>query len=49
MTTDSGNTTVEPKAAFIKPQLVCYGAVADLTARFGGSITPEDREAQGLE
>jgi hypothetical protein len=42
---------VEPgdKAAFIEPRLICHGTVADLTNQFGGSLTPEERESQGLD
>ena len=37
------------KATFVKPQLIWHGAVVDLTNQFGGSLTPEEREARGLE
>jgi hypothetical protein len=37
------------KAPFVAPRLTCYGAVVDLTQQFGGSLTPEDREAQERE
>lgn len=37
------------KTPFIKPKLTCYGAVVDLTRQFGGSLTPDEREAQGLD
>ena len=42
---------VEPRAkgAFVKPVLTCHGAVADLTNQLGGSLTPEEREEQGLD
>lgn len=37
------------KPRFIKPRLICYGAVVDLTKQLGGSLTPDEREAQGLD
>jgi hypothetical protein len=37
------------KAPFVKPHLTCYGKVVDLTQTFGGSLTPEERESQGLD
>jgi hypothetical protein len=37
------------KSIFVKPQLICHGRVVDLTNQFGGSLTPEEREAQGFE
>jgi hypothetical protein len=42
---------VEPqaKAVFIKPQLIYRGTVVDLTATFGGSLTPEERIDQDCE
>jgi hypothetical protein len=42
---------IEPsgKGIFVKPRLVCHGAVVDLTNQLGGSLTPQEREAQGLE
>jgi hypothetical protein len=39
---------LEPKAAFIKPRLICHGRLVDLTTQFGGSLTPEERESQGF-
>jgi len=39
----------ELKAPFVAPRLTCYGAVVDLTQQFGGSLTPQEREAQGLD
>ena len=41
-TSDSGNSAGR-KPAFVKPELICYGVVADLTSSFGGSITPTYR------
>jgi hypothetical protein len=32
------------KAPFVRPRLVCYGRVVDLTQHFGGSLTPNERE-----
>jgi hypothetical protein len=37
----------ERKAPFVAPRLTCYGAVVDLTQQFGGSMTPNERQAQG--
>ena len=37
------------KAPYVKPQLICHGAIADLIQTFGGSLTPEEREAEGLD
>ena len=39
----------EFKAPFVAPRLTCYGAVVDLTQSFGGSLTPDERQEQGLE
>lgn len=39
----------ERKAPFVTPRLTRYGAVVDLTRQFGGSLTPNEREAQGLD
>jgi hypothetical protein len=41
LSTDPSNP-VSPKPPFVKPELTCHGAVVDLTAQFGGSITPND-------
>jgi hypothetical protein len=43
---DLARVQYKTKAPFVKPRLVCHGAVADLTNAFGGSITPNDLEAQ---
>jgi len=45
-TEDLARVQYKTKAPFVKPRLVCHGAVADLTNAFGGSITPNDLEAQ---
>ncbi len=41
---------IEPtgKCLFVKPALTCHGTVVDLTNQLGGSLTPEEREEQGL-
>jgi hypothetical protein len=41
-TSDVGNSAGR-KAAFVKPELICHGVVADLTSSFGGSVTPTYR------
>jgi hypothetical protein len=41
-TSDTGSSAGR-KPAFVKPELICRGAVADLTSSFGGSITPNYR------
>jgi hypothetical protein len=43
---DRDRVQYKTRAPFVKPRLVCHGAVADLTGVFGGSITPNDLEAQ---
>ncbi len=42
---------IEPggKGIFVSPRLICHGTVVDLTNQFGGSLTPEEREAQGID
>jgi hypothetical protein len=35
-----GRDAALPKAEFIEPKLICHGDLVDLTAQFGGSITP---------
>jgi hypothetical protein len=37
------------KGVFVKPKLICYEALVDLTTQFGGSLTPKDRESQDLD
>ena len=39
---DAGNSAGK-KPAFVKPELIFHGVVADLTSSFGGSVTPTYR------
>lgn len=38
--TRDGRDPALPKAEFIRPKLISHGDLVDLTAPFGGSITP---------
>jgi hypothetical protein len=40
--TSNQSNPAGPKPPFVKPELICHGAVVDLTSHFGGSFTPTD-------